>query len=160
MEQFAEKNNTCCFTGHRSIPPGAVPRLYSRLLECVDALARIGVCDFISGGAVGFDRLCERAVLETKKSHPHIRLTIVIPCEDQHRKWNVSDKREYEAMLKLADRVICLNEKYVTGCMHQRNRFMVEKSSYCVAFYTGKGGGTRYTLELARELDLDVINLV
>ena len=159
MDTKFESNKTSCFTGHRNIPRGDEKIIYSRLLQCVDALVKIGVCDFLSGGALGFDRLCEKAVMEIKKSNPHIRLTIVIPCGDQHRLWSVGDKGEYERMLNEADNVICLNESYVTGCMHQRNRFMVERSEYCVCYYNGRAGGTRHTVELARELDRDVINL-
>ncbi len=159
MDTAFKQEVTCCFTGHRNIPQGVKKELYSRVLECVDALAKIGVCDFLSGGALGFDRLCEKAVLEIKKKAPHIRLTIVIPCGDQHKRWSEIDKREYERMCAAADNVICLSEKYVTGCMHLRNRFMVEQSEYCVCYYTGKGGGTQHTVNLALEMDRDVINL-
>ncbi len=159
MDTAFEKNSTCCFSGHRNIPRGVEKLLYGRLLECVDALVKIGVCNFLSGGALGFDRMCEKAVLEIKKKAPHIRLTIVIPCGDQHKRWSEGDKAEYERMRTAADNVICLNERYVTGCMHNRNRFMVERSEYCVCYYTGQGGGTRHAVNLAREMDRDVINL-
>ena len=43
--------------------------------------------------------------------------------------------------------------------MHQRNRYMVDRSSLLIAAYDGTAGGTRYTVEYARSRGLQIINL-
>lgn len=48
------KNQTCCFTGHREIPPEEVPTLRGALLETVEGLVRQGVLYYGTGGARGF----------------------------------------------------------------------------------------------------------
>jgi hypothetical protein len=36
---------------------------------------------------------------------------------------------------------------------------MVEESSHCVAYYTGKRGGTAHTVELAGQKGLKILNI-
>ena len=51
-----ETNTVCCFTGHRRIPDGVLPRVMSSLRREVLRLVREeGFTRFLSGGAVGFD---------------------------------------------------------------------------------------------------------
>ena len=55
---------TCCFTGHRRIPPEVVAPLRERLEAEIESLIRQGVRYFGAGGALGFDPLAAEAVLE------------------------------------------------------------------------------------------------
>lgn len=154
-----QRESTCCFTGHRSIPEGDLIPLKKRLCSAIEQLIKRGVTTFISGGAVGFDILAAKAVLYIKKSHPEISLVMVLPCRDQHAKWRTKEKTEYEEVLKVADDIYCLNESYCTGCMHQRNRVMVEASSYCIAYCTKASGGSAYTMDLAQSQGLEILNI-
>ena len=65
---------TCCFTGHRRIPPEAVAPLRERLEAEIESLIRQGVRYFGAGGALGFDTLAAEAVLDLKAVYPFIRL--------------------------------------------------------------------------------------
>lgn len=159
MGSLNDKRKICCFTGHRQIPPENKYKLRVSVEETINMLLDEGVSIYISGGALGFDLMAARAVLRAKEKHPQVQLIMAIPCRDQHVRWCLDDRREYEEILKNADEIYCLNDKYCTGCMHQRNRFMVEQSEICVAFYNGGSGGTAHTLGLANDLGLRVINL-
>ena len=49
------KNNTCCFSGHRMLSQKNREWIIKRLDEEIDKLIDRGVTNFISGGAIGFD---------------------------------------------------------------------------------------------------------
>lgn len=61
---------TCCFTGHRRIPPEAIAPLRERLEAEIESLIRQGVRYFGAGGALGFDTLAAEAVLDLKAVYP------------------------------------------------------------------------------------------
>lgn len=153
-----EISQTCCFTGHRILPAEKLDAIKARLSETVEGLIENGYTCFVSGGALGFDLLAAEIVLEKKRNHPHIKLGMALPCHDQHKKWGLRDRKRYENILALADEVTYVCQEYCTGCMHLRNKFMVNHSSFCIAYFTG-GGGTEYTVNYAREKDINVINL-
>ena len=149
----------CCFTGHRHLPAESADRLLFQLNRTLDILIRSGVTVFRAGGALGFDTLAALAVLDKKASSPDIKLEMCIPCRDQASKWSQDEIATYNYVLKCADRITVLNEKYTPWCMHQRNRFMVAGSDFCVAFLTSNTGGTAYTVDYAKKQGVKVINL-
>lgn len=150
---------TCCFTGHRALPKESADKLLFQLNRTLDILIRSGVDVFRAGGALGFDTLAALAVLDKKESHPHIKLEMCIPCRDQASRWSEDEIAVYNYVLKNADKVTVLNESYTPWCMHQRNRFMVDGSNFCVAYLTAKSGGTAYTVDYAKQKGVKVINL-
>ena len=149
----------CCFTGHRHLPADKIDELLFQLNRTLDILIRSGVTVFRSGGALGFDTLAAFAVLDKKETNPNIRLEMCIPCKDQAAKWTPDEIDAYDQMLRRADTVTVLHEKYTPFCMHERNRFMVDGSDYCVAFLTKETGGTAYTVNYAKKKDVKVVNL-
>lgn len=159
MQHNIEKNKTCCFTGHRFIPYSEKAAVEKRLGNVIERLAAEGYTTFVSGGAIGFDSMAAKIVLRLRENIPHIRLVMALPCKDQHVRWSLRDQKKYEYILRCADEVIYLNETYCTGCMHKRNRFMIDNSSFCVAYLTSKTGGTAYTIKYAEESNVEVINL-
>ena len=159
MDSLYNKNTTCCFTGHRNIPASHARKLEAGLENTITGLLKYGINTFISGGALGFDMMAAKAVLKAKEKHPEVQLILALPCRDQHSRWCQKDKREYEALLRIADNIYYLSDKYITGCMHLRNRFMVEQSGFCVTYFTGKSGGTAHTINLAKDHGLKIINV-
>lgn len=153
------KNTTCCFTGHRFFSGEPKSAVFNNLCLTIRRLYAEGITTFISGGALGFDTLAALAVLKLRRELPCLKLILVLPCRDQHAKWPYADKQAYEEILCAADEVVCLNESYRAGCMHQRNRVMVKLSSICIAYYTGKPGGTAFTVALAQKDGMRIINL-
>ncbi len=116
-----------------------------------------GVCYFGTGGAIGFDTVAAELVLELKRSYPHIKLILILPCTDQTKGWKRADKIRYDRIRNNADKVKVLSDTYYSGCMHARNRHMVDHSAYCVCYCRKDSGGTAYTVDYATKNGLEVI---
>ena len=154
------REQSCCFTGHRSVPYSLENQLTHRIRDGIQYLNdKLGITTFYAGGAMGFDSLAAEAVIEQKKTNPDIRLVIVVPCRDQAERWSASAKARYAKINNSADKVICLAERYFQGCMYQRNRYMVDHSCACICYLTEPTGGTAYTVKYAREHGLRIFNL-
>lgn len=153
------KNLTVCFTGHRKIPPEQVNILARRLKTTLIQLKNNGFLYFLAGGALGFDTLAAQTVLELKEQYPDEKLILVLPCLSQTRGWSARDIEIYEDIKSKADKVVYTSQEYTRGCMHKRNRHLVDNSSVCVCYLTESSGGTAYTVDYARKNNLTVINL-
>ena len=106
------REQTACFTGHRTIPPQQLEDLAQRLRAAVeDAIGR-GYRYFGAGGALGFDTLAAQTVLDLKKIYPHIRLILVLPCRSQAERWNREQQQTYEAIKAQADKVVYTSRGY------------------------------------------------
>lgn len=150
---------TVCFTGHRHIPENELPLLRERLRSTIIDLIGHGYRYFGAGGALGFDTIAAETVIELRKMYPQIRLILVLPCRDQTARWKPDDVSLYNDILCNADKVVYLSEKYYSGCMHERNRYLVDNSSVCVCYLRKSEGGTAYTVRYARECGCGVISL-
>lgn len=157
MMKYREK--TCCFTGHREIPLMKYALVKKRLRETLEDLIERGYCFFGAGGALGFDTLAAQMVLELKAKYPQIRLILVLPCLSQADGWNDKDKAVYEDIKNRADKVVYTAQEYFNGCMHKRNRHLVDNSSVCICYLTRRTGGTAYTVDYADKNGLQVINI-
>ncbi len=151
--------HTCCFTGHRDIPPEILPALATKLETTVHDLIADGIRYFYAGGALGFDTLAAETVLRLRDQAPQIRLILALPCREQTRGWPAMSVSRYEHILRRANEVIYTSEHYTRGCMQRRNRFMVDHSAVCVAYCTRATGGSAYTLQYARKARLRIILL-
>lgn len=153
------KEKTCCFTGHRVIPARVLPALAGELEQTLRRLIGEWVRYFGAGGALGFDTLAAETVLRLKGEYPDVRLILVLPCRDQTRGWKEADVRRYRDIASRADKVVYTAEHYSPGCMHRRNRHLVENSSVCVAWCTRETGGSAYTAAYARQRGLRLVML-
>ena len=154
-----ERNTACCFTGHRNIPQRKSGQIQERLRNEIVTAIQNGYNFFYAGGAVGFDTMAAQAVLELKAQYPHIKLILVLPCVNQTDGWKQSDIDEYERIRDLADEVIYTSEEYKKGCMHKRNRYLVDHSSLCICYMTRKSGGTAYTVGYAENKGITIVNI-
>ena len=156
-----ERNTTCFFTGHRSIPKDMMSRLLVSLDAVIEDLVSKGYKRFVCGGAVGFDTLAACRVIVARTKHPEIELVLVLPCRDQTARWRSSyDLSLYQRIKGLASEILYATDTYSAGCMHLRNRMMADMSSVCIACYNGSGaGGTAYTVRYATDGGIQVINL-
>lgn len=153
------KEKTCCFTGHRKIPSESLPAISRKLKETLIFYIENGYRYFGTGGALGFDTLAAQTVLLLKQRYPWIKLILVLPCKDQAKRWSAQEIEEYERIKSSADKVVYTSEHYYSGCMHKRNRHLVDNSSLCVCYLTERTGGTAYTVEYAAKNNLTVINV-
>ena len=150
---------TCCFTGHRKIPREKYELLRCRISNEIDRAYEKGYRRFLCGGALGFDTMCADAVIEKRKTHRDALLILVIPCMGQEDSWSAEDRAVYDRIYAECDECYCMSELYTEGCMHVRNRAMVDDSSLCIAYLENETGGTAYTCNYARKNELVVINL-
>lgn len=153
------KNHTVCFTGHRRILQEHFGTLAQQLKTILVQLINEGYVYFGAGGALGFDTLAAQTVLELKNEYPEIKLILVLPCLSQTRGWSTRDIEIYEDIKSKADKVVYTSQEYTRGCMHKRNRHLVDNSSVCVCYLTESTGGTAYTVDYARKNGLTIINL-
>lgn len=153
------KEHTCCFTGHRIVAPEQQAILTERLYDVVRQLVLAGYCYFEAGGALGFDTMAARCVLNLRGKYPQIKLILVLPCISQTRGWAKEDVEIYEKIRQHADKIVYTSYEYYNGCMLKRNRHLVECSSVCVAYLRESRGGTAYTVNYARQQGLRIINL-
>ena len=160
MQRMIElKNRTVCFTGHRKIPPKRMTSLARRLRTEIIELIEKGYLYFGAGGALGFDTLAAQTVLDLKIDYPQIKLILVLPCVSQANAWSSEDRGRYEYIKAKADKVVYISREYTRGCMHERNRHLVDNSSVCVCYLTEQTGGTAYTVNYAAEKGLYVFNI-
>ena len=152
------REKTCCLSGHRQIPSDELPAVKEKLTATLIRLIDRGYRFFGCGGALGFDMLAAKTIISLKAHYPNIAIILVLPCRDQARKWSKKDISEYEYIKSNADKIVYTAEKYFEGCMHTRNRHLVDGSSVCLC-YLKKGGGTAFTVKYAKECGLEIINL-
>lgn len=153
------KERTICLTGHRTIPFLQRRKIEKRAEEALIEAIEQGYQFFGVGGALGFDTLAAQTVLRLKKTYPHIKLILVLPCLTQTRGWRPEDIEEYERIKAAADKVVYTSREYTRDCMFKRNRHLVDNSNLCIAYLTKKTGGTAYTVEYARSKGLIIRNV-
>ena len=150
----------CCFTGNREIHAAKPSELYQKLrVTLIDLIENKGFTDFRAGGARGFDTLAALCVLELKTVYPHIKLHLLLPCENQERYYNSIERKFYYATLDKADSLRYIQTNYSNGAMFARNRALVDGSDVCVAFSSKSNGGTQYTVNYAKQKNVPVIHL-
>lgn len=158
MKNFERRMQTCCFTGHRNIPSEAQSKLAVRLEKIILALYRKGVLYYGAGGALGFDTIAAQTVIRLRERCPGMKLILVLPCLTQTRGWGAEDVAAYEHIKAEADKVVYTSQQYTPGCMHKRNRHLVDNSGVCICYLTKGSGGTAYTVQYAEKNKLEIIN--
>ena len=152
------KNSTCCFTGHRHLSVSN-EILSARLEKQIIDLIEQGIIYYGAGGALGFDTIAALTVIKLRNQYSNIKLILVLPCKDQTKGWNDNDISVYNYILSQANKVVYTSESYYPGCMHKRNRHLVDNSSHCICYMEKDSGGTAYTVSYARDSGLTVYNL-
>ena len=153
------REHTCCFTGHRKLPQDKIEKIVLNLNREIENLIAQGVTDFISGGALGFDQSADSLIIAKKEMGCEIRLIFALPCKNQDEFWMDKQKHLYHNILAEADEVIYVSEEYDNGCMKKRNRYMVDRSAYCICALLHPMSGTDQTVRYARQQGLKVINV-
>lgn len=156
--------NTCCLTGHRlrtlgfEEDDGMCEKLKKSLHdEMLRLILYQNVRHFITGGALGFDTFAAEAVLQFRAQIPEITLEIAVPCRTQPNHWSADNRKRYQEILAMANKVTVLSEEYTPWCMHQRNQYMVDQSQFVLAFWNGSQSGTGNTVSYALKKSKNVI---
>ena len=151
------RDRSCCFTGHRRLSMSE-REIATKVLTLIERAIDQGYRHFICGGALGFDTIAAEQVLFMRDARSDITLEIVVPCNDQDKKWTERQRRRYKQILDDADIRSIRDLPYNRYCMKWRNELMVYKSSLVIAYYEeGKTGGTKNTLEFAKRLERGIL---
>lgn len=158
---------SCFFTGHRHIPDNMYKSLNQKLEIEIAWMINHGVTNFYTGGALGFDTMAALSVLNQKQLNKNVILNLIIPYPEQSEAWDYSDKDTYYKIYELADSCSISSDHYYKGVMQRRNRQLVESAKYCICYFDPKmqkdenkiSGGTRFTVNYAKKLGRNIINL-
>lgn len=125
----------------------------------LEAAYQQGYRRFFCGAARGFDLLAAERTAAMQKRHPDARLVLVIPYTRQAAAWQEADVHRYERVLCHSDDTRVLSGRYYRGCLHVRNRYMVDRAALCIAYLDKPAGGTMSTVKEALKKQLTVVNL-
>ncbi len=158
-----EKSKTVCFSGHREINDyEPKENIEKRLEAAVRKCILNGAEQFIAGGAIGFDTIAAEIVIRLRGEFPNIRLVLALPCPPECQMcntWTAQQKNEYQEILSRADEVRVLSDKYKSGCMFARNRYMVNNSGTLIYYLRSDKGGTKYTVDYAKRKSIELVGV-
>lgn len=159
MDRESEKRlHRCCFTGHRPEKLDESPEeVRAWLSGQIDRAVEEGYVTFLTGCGMGVDIWAGQIVLEKKQSHPQLHLIAAVPWPGFPSRWNAEWQQQYTELLKAADLVVNISERYMEGIFQKRNEWLVNRSSRLIAYYNGAEGGTRDMIRYAEEKGLQVI---
>lgn len=150
---------TCSFTGHRIISRECRRELISLLERAIEYAYSEGCRCFMCGGAIGFDTLAARAVINFRMTHSDLRLVLVLPCIEQDAKWNEAQRNSYNFTLELADEVIYTSDSYTKSCMAERNRYLAQGCDILIAYSGKSNSGSAQTVRMAEKCGKRIYNL-
>ena len=148
----------CCFTGNRPEKLDEPPEEVQRWLEeQIDLAIADGYTTFISGCAMGVDIWAGQIVLRKKKENAELHLITATPWPGFSSRWSPEWQQQYADLLHNADLVVNVCTHYHNGVFQQRNEWMVDRSNRVIAFFNGAPGGTRNTIDYARNKGVEVV---
>ena len=122
---------TCALSGHRVLSRQFSKQLLQQQLR---ALLEEGADTFLCGMALGFDLICAETLTALRTQY-RLRLVACIPCADQACRFTPAQKQAYLRALSACDESVVLHERYVDGCMFERNRYMVDHADMYTVNY-------------------------
>ena len=137
-------DKSCFFIGHRE----ASEAIYAELRAAVEQhIVEFGVTEFIVGHYGGFDRLAARAVIEAKKTHPEVTLTLLLPYHPAERPMATPegfDGTYYPPDMERVPRRVAIV---------RANRYMVDHVDYLIAYAWHPGSNARELVEYGRRME-------
>ena len=109
MGKYTDK--TCCFTGHRIIPPGEESKILIRVRHRLIPLIQSGVTYFGVGGALGFDTMMADLLLELKKENSRMRIIEVLPYEGYRAKWTPEQQLHAKNLDRQMDKIVYVSKE-------------------------------------------------
>ena len=154
------KEKTCCLSGHRNLTDVDVGSLRMHIEEAVSVLIDSGYRYFGVGGARGFDMEATDVLLHLRDTkYPEIRIILVLTCENHKSNWEQFDIARNRLLMSKANKVKVLNKEWHKGCELERDRLLVDQSSFLLCWCTQEKGGTAYTKRYAEKCGLWIRNL-
>ena len=86
-------------------------------------------------------------------------MILICPFDGFTNRWNQTQKDEFATRLSHFDEVIYKEKTGSREAYLSRNRELVDRSAYCIAYCTHNYGGTAYTVRYAMESGVMVLNI-
>ena len=106
---------------------------------------------------MGVDIWAGQIVLQKKAQNPELHLIAATPWPGFANRWSSEWQAQYNALLHDADLVINVCNHYHNGVFQQRNEWMVDHSNRLIAYFNGATGGTKNTIEYAKQKGIEVV---
>lgn len=146
---------TCFFIGHRETGDELIPALTAAVERHI---TEYGVTSFIVGRYGNFDKLAARVVIDAKKRHPEVTLTLLLPYHPFDRPTPTPkgfDGTFYPPGTETVPKRVAII---------RANRYMVEHSTHLIAYAWHPASNARALVEHAqiwgRKRKIHVENLV
>ena len=150
-----DREITACFTGHRSYDGSR-----NEELECaIRELYALGYRNFLCGMAVGFDLEAAEVALALRDELAGLRVVAVIAFEGMESRFSALQRALFDQISVKADDKIVLATSYSPSVYANRNNYLVDNSSACIAYFDGSKGGTAYTVRRAAKGLLRLVNI-
>ena len=135
------QTSTCFFIGHREAPEALLPLLMD---EVERHIVEYGVTDFMVGNYGQFDGQAARAVIDAKKRHPEVTLTLLLTYHPFDRP--IPTPEGFDGTFYPPG---------MEGTPHRAaivkaNRYMVAHSSHLIAYVWHTASNARDILEYAQ----------
>lgn len=141
---------TCTFFGHRDTPKKIEPILRS---TPIDLIENKHIDKFYVGSNGAFDNMVRESLQLLKFDYPNIDYAVVLAYMPVKKD---ALKRENNSDTIYPDGLESTPPKYA---VIKRNKWMLNKSDYVVAYVKHSGGGAAKFKELAEKKGIPVLNL-
>ena len=135
----------CFFIGHREAGEGLLPTLTAAVERNI---TEYGVTSFMVGRYGNFDKLAARAVIDAKKRHPEVTLTLLLPYHPFDRPIPTPegfDSTFYPPGMETVPKRVAIV---------RANRYMMENSSHLIAYAWHPASNARELVEYARAREM------
>ena len=132
--------NICFFIGHREAGDELLPALTA---EVERHITEYDVTSFMVGRYGNFDKLAARAVIDAKKRHPEVTLTLLLPYHPFDRPTPTPkgfDGTFYPPDMETVPKRVAIV---------RANRYMIENSTHLIAYAWHPASNAREILEAA-----------
>ena len=159
--------HTCCFSGSRPEKLGfdwqREPYFFDVLRTDLRAAIRHAVDleyrRFITGMSRGFDLWAAEEVINLQREFPHLQLIAAIPFAGMETRWEPYWRNLFAHAHQGADYEVYLSDRFLPGCYHARDNYMVQQSSRIICWNNGTLGGTAYTCQYAERRGITLDNI-
>ncbi len=98
-------------------------------------------------------------MLKKRKAGEKVKLVAASAFQGMENRWNYDWSDRYKHIIRNADEVRFLGVKPGKASFVVRDKWMVDHSSRLVGVFTGAPGGTKETIEYAKEKGIEIIKI-
>ena len=140
----------CTFLGHKDAPETIKPILEKCIIDLIE---NKGIDYFIVGNNGAFDRMARSVLIKLRKEY-NIKFNVIIAYmplkKDKNKEMDYSDTILPDGIEKIPKK----------AAIPYRNKWMINKCNYVVAYVTHSWGGAATSLKYAIKINKNIIDLL